>query len=770
MTHELTGERIGEEANTTHAREHWRAAIALPEPGAEGRVWDITIIGPSDPAHLVTIGGQEYILSNNRRLYSVDGLRASVPAWEGTIVYDNHLTDAEFKERAGMRSFLTEGIGALTGAHWDADSRSLRANLKVVDDAARAKLLNAHNAGVLQHIGLSVDTDPIKGPPVQYEGHRMPTMAGFRRIYSVDLVSEPAAGGRFNRLIAAIHNGGEQMELTREDVERMIAEALAARDAPPTTEQADNPEEAAAEVVDAATQAAMDALDAGAPAPEVAQAAADAAVQAADMIEEEEDTEEDVMENERETKQVRELEARLRVMECAAKLRNKLDAAKLDGGARSVIEAAFEGRPFETAALDKVIKRAKEAQAAIDTTGRVSGNGQPRLPLAGTLSSLDKSAMGFLQLLNGPRRMRELEANDAYYVRERLPEGFKAWQNAGRANYAPRNLPNWLYEMVGDPWHIDRRVKEANDVASITKNALNVMLAASYSVKNEWWGPIVTEEEVTDINQLTLVRTYGFENLDVVTEGSAYTPIDLSDDEETATFIKHGNYARVTIEQMLKDKLNVFRNIPENLADAWYNTLSAKVAAVFTVNTNTGPVLSDTGALFNSAALTSAGGHANLLTTAWSYTAFDAARTAMMKQTTKKLGTGSRMVIRPKYALCPADLESAMLVVRNSEFKPNSANNDINPWQGAFDVLVVPEWTDTNNWALVADPAQFPAIYLAFVSGYRVPEIYIAGDETGGAMFTNDTLRYKVRLMSYQFSSYDCAPVADFRPLHKSNV
>jgi len=40
-----------------------------------------------------------------------------------------------------------------------------------------------------------------------------------------------------------------------------------------------------------------------------------------------------------------------------------------------------------------------------------------------------------------------------------------------------------------------------------------------------------------------------------------------------------------------------------------------------------------------------------------------------------------------------------------------------------------------------------------------------------GAMFTNDTIRYKVRMYGQRFSStYDCAPVADFRPLHKSNV
>jgi hypothetical protein len=49
--------------------------------------------------------------------------------------------------------------------------------------------------------------------------------------------------------------------------------------------------------------------------------------------------------------------------------------------------------------------------------------------------------------------------------------------------------------------------------------------------------------------------------------------------------------------------------------------------------------------------------------------------------------------------------------------------------------------------------------------------VVTAGDESSGAMFTNDVLRYKIRMMTWRFSAaYDCAPVADFRPLHKSNV
>jgi len=71
----------------------------------------------------------------------------------------------------------------------------------------------------------------------------------------------------------------------------------------------------------------------------------------------------------------------------------------------------------------------------------------------------------------------------------------------------------------------------------------------------------------------------------------------------------------------------------------------------------------------------------------------------------------------------------------------------------------------------VADPAQFPCIWALYYRGNRVPELFTADSETGGSMFTNDTFRYKVRMLTFRFSStYDCLPVGDWRGVHKSNV
>ncbi len=78
------------------------------------------------------------------------------------------------------------------------------------------------------------------------------------------------------------------------------------------------------------------------------------------------------------------------------------------------------------------------------------------------------------------------------------------------------------------------------------------------------------------------------------------------------------------------------------------------------------------------------------------------------------------------------------------------------------DVITVPEWTDATDWAAVCDPRIAPAIYVCERFGI-MPEVYIAGDETEQAVFMNDEQRIKVR-------HFLAVCVADFRPLHKSNV
>jgi hypothetical protein len=238
--------------------------------------------------------------------------------------------------------------------------------------------------------------------------------------------------------------------------------------------------------------------------------------------------------------------------------------------------------------------------------------------------------------------------------------------------------------------------------------------------------------------------------------------------------VKKGGYIGLTLEAVDRDDARMLRQIPKELAFASLREVSALVAAIFTDNSAVGPTLADGGALFNSTAVTTAGGHANLLTTALgtTFAAWDAAAAAMynqpmlVKNAAGYYGTGKKMAIEPKYCLVPRALKAAaeaLFVPRwNSTIDAAIAASGGPTYGGYIEPITVPEWTDATDWAAVADPKVMPGIMVGERFGL-VPQIFVAGSESDPAMFANDEQRLKVR-------HFIAVGVADFRPLHKENV
>jgi hypothetical protein len=285
----------------------------------------------------------------------------------------------------------------------------------------------------------------------------------------------------------------------------------------------------------------------------------------------------------------------------------------------------------------------------------------------------------------------------------------------------------------------------------------------------EWWKKIVVVEHFETLNDITgvLVGTVG--SLPSIAEGAEYTELKIGDSPETASFTKYGGYVPLTLELIDRDDTRKLRLYPRELAKAGLRKISALVAAIFTANAGVGPTMADGGALFNKTVVTTAGGHANLLTTALSTTQWETVKAAMYKQPllianeAGYIGTGTRAALKPRYLLVPLELEltAAKILYGDWENATNIHADNLQK-QRAGDVLVVPEWTDATDWAAVADPALSPAIVVGERFGL-MPEIFVAGDELSPAVFMNDEHRIKVR-------HYVAILVQDFRPLHKSNV
>jgi len=324
------------------------------------------------------------------------------------------------------------------------------------------------------------------------------------------------------------------------------------------------------------------------------------------------------------------------------------------------------------------------------------------------------------------------------------------------------------YEMSG-LFHGDR-VHLANvtssTMAELTANRLNKRVINEFQQYPQWWAPIVLEEDFATLQDVRWITLGGVGELPTVSEGAAYTELTWNDQAETDSFVKKGGYLGITLEAIDKDDTARIRRAPRALAQAAWLTLSKSLSAIFTTASGTGPTMSDGTVLFHS-------NHSNVGSTALSHAAYVTTRTAMRKQT--ELNSSERLgaLTAPRFLLVPPDLEITALQVLATEQVPGSADWDENPLaQGnAHDerlrsarqrVIVVDLWTDTNNWAAVADPRLYPSLGIGYRYG-RQPEIFSVASPTAGLMFTNDTMPVKVRFF------YAVGPT-DWRGLYKHNV
>jgi len=313
---------------------------------------------------------------------------------------------------------------------------------------------------------------------------------------------------------------------------------------------------------------------------------------------------------------------------------------------------------------------------------------------------------------------------------------------------------------------------------ALVANALNKALVRQWEQLGragyDWWTKIATVEHFESLNDIRWNMFGTVASLPTVAEGAEYTELTLGDNVETSSFVKKGGYIGLTLEAIDKDDTRKLRMIPRELAFAALREISALVAAIFTDNSGIGPTLADTGALFNNTAVTTAGGHANLLTTALGtdFTAWDAVAAAMyvqpmlVKNATSFYGTGKAMAIEPRYCLVPRELKAQAEALFIPRWGPVTGATvpaaGSSTYPGYVEPITVPEWTDATDWAAVADPAIMPGVMIGERFGLA-PQIFLAGSEIDPAMFANDEQRIKVR-------HFIAVGVADFRPLHKSNV
>jgi len=646
----------------------------------------------------------------NGYTYPPATLKAAVQMWNRVPCFIDH-EETQDKKRHSARDLA----GLIHSPIWNDAERAIVARLKPTGPSADAlrKLADAALEDPDLPIGFSAD--------IFQTATDKKVVTAIKRVISTDAVLKPARGGKFLRVLQSIL-GDKPMK-----PKKKVTPSVQEDELEEVIETEDEIEEHAelSEQIDEDTQAVRRLL----------------------------------AENERQKQEAEDAKKvrASRVKMCEYLLDTALGASKLPNAAQSVVRKMFASKVFEPTELEDAIEGQRKVLAEVLASQRISGPGRS----TGAMFNSDDQLEAAVADLFGVERRIEL------------------------ANVKPARLSGIreLYLMLTGDFELHggyygERISLATtaDFAGLVKNALNKIVVNSFERMGiagyDWWKKITTTEHFTNLNQITgtLVGTIG--SLPVVAEQGEYQELAVGDSPETANFIKYGGYIPLTLEAIDRDETRKLRQYSVELGNAAMRNISEQVAAIFTQASGAGPTMADGGALFNSTAVTTAGGHANLLTTAigTDYTAWKAIAKAMYNQTmlvrntAAYLGTGKKLALNPRYCLVPIDLRDAAEALFIPRWEATAQNvAAVSPtWGGRVEPVVVPEWTDATDFAAVADPAIAPSIIVGERFGL-VPEIYIAGRETDPAVFMNDEHRMKVR-------QFIALVVGDYRPLHKENV
>jgi hypothetical protein len=409
----------------------------------------------------------------------------------------------------------------------------------------------------------------------------------------------------------------------------------------------------------------------------------------------------------------------------------------------------FTGCIFKASELTEAITAAKEEVSSLLSGSIVRGPTR----ISGMFTSGDQFQTAVDDLLGAPR-----DADKANLKVARLSGIREAYLLAtGDRDFLGGYFPEFA---LGD----------TTAFPVVVKNAINKRLAQAWkkygAAGYDWWKDIVSVEHFTSLQAIDWLILGTIGTLPTVAEQAEYGELPIGDNGETSSWTKYGGYVGLTLEAVLRDDVRAFKRLPDEVAMGGMRNISEQIAAIFTTNSGAGPTLADTGALFNSTAVTTKGGHANLLTTALGtdLVAWRAVEKAMFKQpmhvknAVGSYGTGKPQAVKPKYCLVPQDLRGA---ADDLFIKTWNASGE-NLVHGYVTPLTVPDWSDATDWAAVADPDILPGIMIGEIFGL-MPQVYVAGNESDPAMFANDESRIKIR----QFLTVG---IANWRALHKENV
>lgn len=676
---------VSYEKVTESAMQVGRVLEAKGTDAAGGRVFRVNVIQYGD--------------SRNGRRYPEAVMRKGARVYEGAKVYDHHRTDEE------LRSSTVSGlVGAIRSV--EASGGAIEGDLHLLPSAGHIGemfdvSLEQEAAGGPPLIGLSHDIQ-ARWRPVEVAGRRLMEATEILSANSVDVVADPAAGGRATRMVAGGTTDGspesKEDTMTIEELLQLIDGAT--------------PEQRAQALAGLGiTQEDLQKMQASPEAPAAG-------------------TEESTTEEEK-------------VPAVAGATESTFTRSGAVG--RSVVRLAVEDAGLDArlteSFMDQLPERFTEADVAgvIETAKRTVET----LEKAGLKPTVPSTEVGTED------RDRKVEAIEKMVSGE--PGGYTSLKGA-YADFTGMPARDLFLEDVNrailrESYHggqqLGSRASESVDTTTwgeALADAINKRLLKLYqsSQLQDWRRIVSATPPLNDFRSQKRIRIGGYGVLPTVAQGGAYQPLTSpSDEEETYSPAKKGGTEDLTMETIANDDVQAVQRIPRELGISAALTLYRFVFDFFTSN----PTLGDGVAWF-------AAGHNNTDSSATlAQGTLSTGRRKMREQA--KYGVSQHVLgITPRMLLVPPELEEiAFQLATSAVAVPStaaSASDTPNIHQG-LEPIVVDYWTDANDWFLVADPSMFDTVEIGFYQGRQDPELFVQDAPTVGDVFNADKITYKIR-------------------------
>jgi hypothetical protein len=594
-------------------------------------------------------------------------------------------------------------------------------------------MLDAMNQGKNIY-GLSWDA-LIRGTQAVIEGKNVLRIDGFNKADSLDVVSRPAAGGKFIRAVAAMPAQKEEDEMKKllALIQERRSDLLKGKDVATITDQE----------IEVLARQAMD-----------------------------------VPTNNIDTTTLA-TKDEMAIFRCEMALKEKLgdDKLELPAVSKERIQKAFVGRVYLATDLDKAIADEKDYLAKIHTANRAAESIMSS-GITGGLGSFDRACMAADRMFGLKKddmvnlaKLTRLD-NKPFFTDVRNVQDYDEFDKVP----AFSSLREMYTYFTGDPevtGRINRKamapeLRSSMDISSATftyvlGNTLGRRLVQIYKAIAYMEELLISvKKPARDFRLQEAVLVGGFADLSTVDpESGDYLEVaGVTDEESSYTIGQKGNILTITRKTIINDDISIIQRLIDGLGRAARRTHAKYVWNKFINNEN----CSDGTAWF-----TGGGAHVNLGTSALTFAtaliAYKALATMTEKDSGERIGLLSDPSVKPNL-VGPVDIMETINRIATEDFYYSTndlTNKTPNALKGKINAVINPLFTDANDWGLLLPPQVIDMVEMGYLNGREEPELFVADMPQSEQVFVADKIRHKIR---HEYAG----AVIDYRSGYKASV